>query len=76
MGARTRLLHTIKVNRQFRKFEESQSEKKQNILDDYEHFIFAFIGEDIWNKLPGLQKMFILTKLKEIQETVKRNTIP
>ena len=46
------------------------------ILDDYEHFVYAFIGEDKWNKLPGIKKMLILTKLKEIQETVKRNTIP
>jgi hypothetical protein len=45
------------------------------ILDDYEHFVYAFIGEDEWSRLPAIKKMFILTKLKEIQETVKRNTI-
>jgi hypothetical protein len=30
MSARTRLLHTIKVNRQFRKLRESKTLSKQN----------------------------------------------
>lgn len=49
--------------------------QRKEIIDDYDFFVNACIGQDRWEKLPAIKKLQVLKIYSKIQELVKKEYI-
>lgn len=47
--------------------------RRKEIIDDTDFFVYSVIGEDKWNKIPPIKKLHILKKYSEIQDLINAN---